>query len=89
MLIWMIFMVLCTARWGDPHVLECEGRTMVVSRAWGSSEECESSARKMHALEDVEEERREKGQDKKQVCCYNLTFYSDLPSQQKMSSEKE
>ena len=23
-------MVLCTARWGDPHVLECDGKTLVV-----------------------------------------------------------
>jgi hypothetical protein len=88
MLIWIIFMVLCTARWGDPHVLECEGRTLVVSRALGSSEGGDSSARDMHTLEDVEEERGEKGQDNKQVCSYNLTFYSDLPPQQEMPSDK-
>jgi hypothetical protein len=41
----------------------------------------------MHALEDVEKERGEE-QDKQQVCCYNLTFFSDLLPQQEMPSDK-
>jgi hypothetical protein len=51
----MFMIMLCTERWGDPHILECEGRTLVVSRADGSSEGGESSTKRTHTLEDVDE----------------------------------
>jgi hypothetical protein len=86
----VLFMILlCTARWGDPHVLECDGRILVVSRADGPSEGCECSDGRMHTLEDMDEGRRGKRKDREQGCYCILTTLSDHTPQETMASEKD
>ena len=89
-LIAMLFIILlCIARWEDPHVLECDGKTLVVSRAYGSSEGGESHDDMMHTLEDVDEGRRGKIKDREQGCYCILTTHLDHTPQDKMPSEKD
>jgi hypothetical protein len=88
LMVMLIMILLCTARWGDPHVLECDGRTVVVSRTNGSSEGCESSDGRMHTLEDVDEGRRGKRKDREHECYCTLTTLLDHTPQDTMASEK-
>ena len=90
MLMVMLFMILlCTERWGDPRAWECDGRTLVVSHADGSSAGCESSTAKTHTLEDVDEGRRGRRKDREQDCYCVLTMCLQCTPQDNMSDTEE